>query len=173
MVNRPFAQWRHFTTSTRILFVFPFTFKFGNPSANLHKKAKTRRILVVVVKWGCFLVLRKLLLVRFCVVVWVLFSVFSIFCITSLVSATPRNHLKWCHHANGLFPPMINFILFPEALPCEQRPFDIGRSKGHGSWGRKPRSSVQIAVSILRSRTLLLFELVLVNLSRYCQWRVR
>ena len=30
--------------------------------------------------------------VSFCVVVWVLFSVFSIFCITSLVSATPRNH---------------------------------------------------------------------------------
>ena len=41
---------------------------------------------------GCFLVLRKLLFVSFCVVVWVLFSVFSIFCITSLVSATPRNH---------------------------------------------------------------------------------
>ena len=41
---------------------------------------------------GCFLVLRKLLLVSFCVVVWVLFSVFSIFCITSLVSATPRNY---------------------------------------------------------------------------------
>ena len=36
--------------------------------------------------------LRKLLFVSFCVVVWVLFSVFSIFCITSLVSATPRNH---------------------------------------------------------------------------------
>ena len=45
-------------------------------------------------KKGCFLVLRKLLLVSFCVVVWVLFSVFSIFCITSLVSATPRNHQK-------------------------------------------------------------------------------
>ena len=42
--------------------------------------------------FGCFLVLRKLLFVSFCVVVWVLFSVFSIFCITSLVSATPRNH---------------------------------------------------------------------------------
>ena len=41
---------------------------------------------------GCFLVLRKLLLVSFCVVVWVFFSVFSIFCITSLVCATPRNH---------------------------------------------------------------------------------
>ena len=41
---------------------------------------------------GFFLVLRKLLLVRFCVVVWVLFSVFSILCITSLVSATPRSH---------------------------------------------------------------------------------
>ena len=45
-------------------------------------------------KEGCFLVLRKLLFVSFCVVVWVLFSVFSIFCITSLVSATPRNHQK-------------------------------------------------------------------------------
>ena len=41
---------------------------------------------------GCFLVLRKLLFVSFCIVVWVMFSVFSIFCITSLVSATPRNH---------------------------------------------------------------------------------
>ena len=30
--NRPFARWRHFTTATGILFVFPFTFKFGNPS---------------------------------------------------------------------------------------------------------------------------------------------
>ena len=45
-------------------------------------------------KTGCFLVLRTLLFVSFCVVVWVLFSVFSIFCITSLVSATPRNHHK-------------------------------------------------------------------------------
>ena len=31
--NRPFAIWRHFATTTRILFVFPFIFKFGNPSA--------------------------------------------------------------------------------------------------------------------------------------------
>ena len=46
---------------------------------------------------GCFLVLRKLLFVSFCVVVWVLFSVFSIFCITSLVSATPRNHQLLIH----------------------------------------------------------------------------
>jgi len=30
--NRPLARWRHFTTMTTILFVFPFTFKFGNPS---------------------------------------------------------------------------------------------------------------------------------------------
>ena len=30
--NRPFARWRHFTTTTRILFVFPFGFSFGNPS---------------------------------------------------------------------------------------------------------------------------------------------
>ena len=31
---------------------------------------------------GCFLVLRKLLFVSYCFVVWVLFSVFSVFCIT-------------------------------------------------------------------------------------------
>ena len=30
--NRPFARWRHFTTTTRILFAFSFIFKFGNPS---------------------------------------------------------------------------------------------------------------------------------------------
>ena len=30
--NRPFAQWRHFITTTRILVVFPFIFKFGNSS---------------------------------------------------------------------------------------------------------------------------------------------
>ena len=32
--------------------------------------------------FGCFLVLRKLLFVSYCFVVWVLFSVFSVFCIT-------------------------------------------------------------------------------------------
>ena len=56
--NRPFARWRHFTTTTRILFVFlsclnlikiPARFKNKNP--NLHKKAKPWRLLVVVVKW--------------------------------------------------------------------------------------------------------------------------
>ena len=31
-MNRPFARWRHFTTTTRILFVFLFIFKFGIPS---------------------------------------------------------------------------------------------------------------------------------------------
>ena len=30
--NRPFARWRYFTTTPRILFVFLFIFKFGNPS---------------------------------------------------------------------------------------------------------------------------------------------
>ena len=56
--NRPFARWRHFTTTTRILFVFPFMFKFDksqrglkNKNPNLHKKAKPWRLLVVVVKW--------------------------------------------------------------------------------------------------------------------------
>ena len=32
LFNRPFARLRHFTTSTRILFVFLFIFKFGSPS---------------------------------------------------------------------------------------------------------------------------------------------
>ena len=56
--NKPFARWRHFTTTTGILFVFPLIFKFGSPnkvlntkSPNLHKKANPWRILVVVVKW--------------------------------------------------------------------------------------------------------------------------
>ena len=30
--NRPFARWRHFTTTARILHVFPFIFNFGNLS---------------------------------------------------------------------------------------------------------------------------------------------
>ena len=29
---KPFAGWRYFTTTTRILFVCPFIFKFSNPS---------------------------------------------------------------------------------------------------------------------------------------------
>ena len=31
-LNKPFGWWRYFTTTTRILFVFPFIFKFCNPS---------------------------------------------------------------------------------------------------------------------------------------------
>ena len=27
-----YEVWRHFTTTTKILFNFPFIFKFGNPS---------------------------------------------------------------------------------------------------------------------------------------------
>ena len=38
-VNRPFARWRHFTTTTRIIFVFPFIFRLDNLS-NLHKNGK-------------------------------------------------------------------------------------------------------------------------------------
>ena len=30
--NRPCARWRRFTATTTILFVFPFIFKFCNPS---------------------------------------------------------------------------------------------------------------------------------------------
>ena len=43
---------------------------------------------------GCFLVLRKPLLVSFCVVVWVLFSVFWIFCFTSFGDQTIRSTNK-------------------------------------------------------------------------------
>ena len=39
---------------------------------------------------GCFLVLWKPLLVHFCVVVWVLFSVISVFCIASLLHKMAR-----------------------------------------------------------------------------------
>ena len=63
------------------------------------------RINFGISSFGCFLVLRKLLFVSFCVVVWVLFSVFSIFCITSLVSATPRNH-----------PSFVKFSTIPPAM---------------------------------------------------------
>ena len=40
----------------------------------------------------CFLVLRWLLLVRFCVVVWVFFSVFSVCCITSFGDCARPQH---------------------------------------------------------------------------------
>ena len=30
--NRPFARWRYFTTTTKIIFVFPFISNFCNPS---------------------------------------------------------------------------------------------------------------------------------------------
>ena len=36
--NRPFAQWFHFTTTARILFVFPFIFKFGTLSELFNKQ---------------------------------------------------------------------------------------------------------------------------------------
>ena len=38
-MNAPFVRWRHFTTTTRILYVFPFIFKFGNPSEVYKTKA--------------------------------------------------------------------------------------------------------------------------------------
>ena len=49
--NKQFARWRYFTTTTRILFVFPFICELDHKSPNLHKKGKPWRILVVVVKW--------------------------------------------------------------------------------------------------------------------------
>ena len=42
--------------------------------------------------FGCFLVLWKPLLVRFCLVVWVLFGAFSIFCMTSFGVCTRPQH---------------------------------------------------------------------------------
>lgn len=37
--NRPFARSLLFTFTTRILFVFPFMFEFGNPSKILNNKS--------------------------------------------------------------------------------------------------------------------------------------
>ena len=60
-------------------------------------------------KKSCFLVLRKLLLVRFCFVVWVLFRVFSIFCNTVFVNRVHPQHQEtaqkrpsWEHYAFAL-----------------------------------------------------------------------
>ena len=36
---RHLSAWRHFTSTTRMLFVFPFIFKFGNPSEVKKTKA--------------------------------------------------------------------------------------------------------------------------------------
>ena len=56
--NRPFARWRHFTTTTRILQDFAFLCKLGLLFSKPHWeyqiriwKKKRKRILVVVVKW--------------------------------------------------------------------------------------------------------------------------
>ena len=46
--NRPFARWRHFNTTTTILFVFSFIFKYGHSSEVAITKAQG--ILVFVVK---------------------------------------------------------------------------------------------------------------------------
>lgn len=48
--NRPVARWRHFTTMTRILVIFPFMFNFGNQTQKrlFAQEGITRRILVVV-----------------------------------------------------------------------------------------------------------------------------
>lgn len=48
--NRPVAKWRHFTTMTRILFIFPFMFNFGNQKQKrfFAQEGITRRILIVV-----------------------------------------------------------------------------------------------------------------------------
>ena len=75
---------------------------------------------MMTIMMGCFLVLRTLLFVSFCVVVWVLFSVFSIFCITSLVSATPRNHLMM----------LMAVIMMMMMINEKDNPHNIVRSQG-------------------------------------------
>ena len=55
--NRPFARWHHFTSTTRILQGFAFLCKLGRSLFKPHwdykinMKGKTKRIMVVVVKW--------------------------------------------------------------------------------------------------------------------------
>ena len=55
--NRPFARWHHFTSTTRILQGFAFLCKLGlslfkpHWDYKINMKGKTKRIMVVVVKW--------------------------------------------------------------------------------------------------------------------------
>ena len=55
-LNRPFARWRHFTTTTRVLQGFAFVGKLGFCYLNLtgitkfKLKKETKRILVLVVR---------------------------------------------------------------------------------------------------------------------------
>ena len=57
----------------------------------------------LMIKFGCLFLLGKLLLVHFYVVEWVLFSFFSIFCMTLFgdytPSATPRNYSMFFIHS--------------------------------------------------------------------------
>ena len=46
LFNKPFARWRHFTTTTRILQAFVIKTSLGLP--NLDTNGKMKRILVVV-----------------------------------------------------------------------------------------------------------------------------
>ena len=48
--------------------------------------------MLFVLNIQCFVVMWKLLLVRHCFVVWPLFSVFSIFCVTSFSDCTFQQH---------------------------------------------------------------------------------
>ena len=92
--NRPFACWRHFTTTTTMLFVFPFIFKFGNPSQlyicnhkspNLNKKANPLRILssshsckmTLSFKWPIIIGSEKLLSFTFKIAVSIVLQIIS------------------------------------------------------------------------------------------------
>ena len=63
---------------------------------------------------GCFLVLWKLLLVRFCVVIWILFSAFSVFCITSFHDCHHLQYQETTHILEKSFTPSHHqtFLLF-------------------------------------------------------------
>ena len=74
---------------------FLFALRCRESEDNLFRYiGKTFLVVIVLAFLGCFLVLRKALLVSFCVVVWVLFLVFFFFFFfhfLHLVIATPRN----------------------------------------------------------------------------------
>ena len=88
-LERPFYPIYSPVSSQFIVFRF---FRFFCRAARRTVLAITLKRRWMEINWnGCFLLLRKTLLDRFCVGVWVLCGVFSIFCITSFGNCTrPR-----------------------------------------------------------------------------------
>ena len=95
--------------------------------------------------------------VSFCVVVWVLFSVFSIFCITSLVSATPRNHqffhvLRNCKNCICLLHtfPLTNLSDVPYCTSKKDNLFAAHRlARGWGHYNTGPSTPQNIQTGTL------------------------